>query len=121
MEPGEQPYLYPYRSLLEVGVRVAPSSDAPHASPDPWQTIAAADRVTTGGVVLGADERVDRATVLAGFLSRPEDPGGTTRRVRPGTTADLCLLHVPLAHALTAAPANPVRLTMAGGRTHTFG
>lgn len=118
VEPGEQPYLYPYRSLLDAGIPVAPSSDAPHASADPWQTIAAADRVTSGGVVLGADERVERATVLAGYLSRAKDPGGTARQVRPGAAADLCLLHVPLAEALATAPANPVRLTMARGRMY---
>src|SRR6185369_7420562 len=97
VELGEQPFLYPYRSLLDAGVRVAPSSDAPHASTDPWQAIAAADRVTTSGVVLGAGERVDRATVLAGYLSPAWDPGGPSRQVRPGADADLCLLHVPLA------------------------
>ncbi|MET7896539.1 amidohydrolase family protein [Streptomyces mirabilis] len=121
VEPGELPYLYPYRSLIDAGVRVAPSSDAPHASPDPWRTIADADRVTSGGVVLGADEQVGRAAVLAGYLSPADHPGGPVRQVRPGSAADLCLLWTPLAQALAAAPANPVRLTMTGGRLHALG
>ncbi|MDX2676697.1 amidohydrolase family protein [Streptomyces sp. NY05-11A] len=115
VEPGELPYLYPYRSLLDSGLRVAPSSDGPHASCDPWRAIAAADRITVGGSVLGPAERVGRARVLAGYLSSAEDPGGAVRRVCPGTRADLCLLHVPLREALAAAPANPVRLTMTAG------
>jgi len=113
----ERDWLYPYRSLLEAGVPVAPSSDAPHAPPDPWLAIAAAaGRRTRRGAVIGAGEAVDASRVLDGFLSSPDNPGGPPRRVAPGLPADLCLLDRPLADALAGVPANPVRMTLIGGR-----
>jgi predicted amidohydrolase YtcJ len=49
--------LQPYRELIEAGVRVALSSDAPVASHRPIDTIAAAVlRGTVSGAVLGADQ-----------------------------------------------------------------
>ncbi|GAA1637741.1 amidohydrolase family protein [Georgenia ruanii] len=89
--------LYPYRSLLDAGVRVAASSDAPYGDADPWRTMAdAAARRTRRGRVLGPRERVNPVEVLTGYLSPPDDPGGAARRVEVGALADLCLLKAPL-------------------------
>ncbi|GAB2964130.1 amidohydrolase [Amycolatopsis acidiphila] len=102
--------LYRYASLIEAGVPVAPSSDAPFASPDPWSVIAAAIRrdLTPG-------ERVPARTVLDGLLAPLTDPGGPPRRVVAGAPADLCLLHVPLARALSAPDARQVAATICAG------
>jgi predicted amidohydrolase YtcJ len=103
--------LYRYASLLAAGVRVAPSSDAPFACADPWRTIAAATNRE-----LGHAERVSPRTVLAGLLAPLSDPGGKPRRVVPGVPADLCLLRVPLADALSDPDSDAVAVTICRGR-----
>ncbi|UWP85610.1 amidohydrolase family protein [Dactylosporangium fulvum] len=116
---AEQPFLYPYRSLVTSGVRVAVSSDAPYGELDPWKVIrTAGQRTSMRGRVIGPEESVTTATALAGYLSFPSDPGGSIRQVRPGVRADLCLLHVPLADALRDPRSELVRLTVIGGRLH---
>lgn len=107
----ERSDLYRYASLLEAGVRVVPSSDGPFASEDPWRTIAAAARRT-----LIPAERVPPQRALDGMLSPLADPGGPPRRVTPGAPADLCLLHVPLAEALSILDAGMVAATICRGR-----
>lgn len=115
VDAEDRDHLYPYAALLAAGIRVAPSSDAPYASLDPWAAMsAAASRRAPSGARVGADEPVPAAVVLAGYLSRPEDPGGAPRRVAVGEPADLCLLHVPLREALAAPSADLVRLVLTG-------
>jgi predicted amidohydrolase YtcJ len=116
IDPVDHDDLYRYRSLLDGGVAVAPSSDAPYAAADPWQAMAAARRrVTPDGEVLGAGERVRAAEVLDGFLSPPMNPGGPPRRVLVGADADLVLLRVPLAEALLQPSRECVRLVFVAG------
>ncbi|HEX3647588.1 MAG TPA: amidohydrolase family protein [Pseudonocardiaceae bacterium] len=108
---SEHADLYRYASLLAAGIRVAPSSDAPFASADPWRTIAAASTRD-----LAPAERVPARTVLAGLLSPLSDPGGPPRRVVPGVPADLCLLRVPLTEALSTPDAEAVAVTICRGQ-----
>jgi predicted amidohydrolase YtcJ len=116
VEPGDQPFLYPAASLIEAGVKVAGSSDAPYGSPDPWRGLrAAVTRETAGGAVLTAAERLTPERALQLWLGAPDDPGGPPRRVQEGSEADLCLLHTPLAEALDAPSAELVRATFVGG------
>jgi len=113
---SDLPDLFRYASLVAAGVRVAPSSDTPYGDPDPWKAIAAArDRMTRSGIELGIEERIAPATVLAGYLSRADDPGGPARTVSAGAEADLCLLHVPLAVALASPEAAAVRAVVRDG------
>jgi predicted amidohydrolase YtcJ len=115
--PQDLPDLYRLKSLLDAGVPVAASSDAPYASPDPWAGIAAAvQRTSLGGVTLGPDERVTPARALGLYLDEPAAPGRTPRRVEPGAPADLCLLIRPLSEALAAPDASLVRATLIAGR-----
>jgi predicted amidohydrolase YtcJ len=115
--PQDLPDLYRLKSLLDAGVPVAASSDAPYASPDPWSGIAAAVRRTSlTGLVLGADERVAPARALGLYLDEPSAPGRTPRHVEPGARADLCLLRVSLREALVAPDAALVRATLVAGR-----
>lgn len=114
--PQDRPDLYRLKSLLDAGVPVAASSDAPYATPDPWAGIAAAvARRSRGGVDLGSAERVDAARALSLYLGEPAAPGRVPRRVVPGAVADLCLLDAPLAHVLRAPSAAHVRATLVGG------
>lgn len=66
----EHGWLYRVRSLLEAGVPVRASSDAPVVAPDPLRTVAAAMERT-----LGVAERVD-ATTAFGLVSSPLRIGG---------------------------------------------
>ncbi len=104
-------------SLLDAGIAVSVGTDAPVSSVDPWATIAAAStRRTRSGHVLGAEEAVSARTALEWYLTDPLDPGGAVRTVRVGSTADLCLLALPLSTALAAPDARHVRATWVGGR-----
>jgi predicted amidohydrolase YtcJ len=108
--------LYRLRSLIEAGIHCTPSSDAPYGPLDPWAVIrAAVARRTPAGRTVGTDERIAVRQALAGYLSSPDDPGGRPRRVRAGTSADLVLLHTPLATALRQPSAELVRATLIGG------
>jgi predicted amidohydrolase YtcJ len=110
-------HLYPCRSLLDDGVRVAGSTDAPYTDPNPWRAIsAAATRLTPSGAVLGGHESVPARRALDLFLTRPHDPGGPARAVVPGAAADLCLLPVPLDDALAQPEAIRVVCTVRDGR-----
>lgn len=108
--------LWRYRSLLEAGVRVAPSSDAPYGDLDPWAMLRAArDRLAPSRRVVGECERVSPAQALRGALSPLSDPGGRPRRLRPGAPADLVLLDRPLGAALRDPDAGCVRATLIDG------
>jgi predicted amidohydrolase YtcJ len=116
VEQDDLDVLWPYASLLAGGVGVGASSDAPYGDLDPWASIAAAtERTTSSGRVLGAAERVDARTALAGYLSDPLAPGGPPRPIAPGSPADLVLLDRPLAEALRAPAAEHVRTTFIAG------
>ena len=109
VEPGEQPWLYPCRSLLDAGVEVAGSSDAPFGPLDPWLAMRAAiDRRSSDGHLLNGDERVDPMTALGLYLGAPEQPG-TPRTIAPGTAAQLCILDAPLAEVLAEPDSAHVR------------
>ncbi len=88
--------VYPYRSLLESGIRVAGSSDCPVVSHSPLLGIRdAVMRKTEGGRVLAPDERLTAEqalrlfTIDAARASFDEDRKGS---IRPGKLADLVVL-----------------------------
>ena len=120
VEPGDLPHLYRCRSLLDRGVPVAGSSDAPFGTADPWVAVAAAvDRRTAAGAALGADEAVESHRALGLYLGGADDPGGRPRTVEVGAPADLCLLAEPLDAVLRRPASAVVRCTVSGGRiTH---
>lgn len=104
VEPDDIAHLWRHGSLLQAGIVVLCSSDAPYGNPDPWVSVeAATSRRTRCGRVLGIDERVTPEQALAGYLADPLDPP-RTRHVEVGAPADLVLLD-----------AAGVRLTMIGG------
>jgi predicted amidohydrolase YtcJ len=113
---SEHADLYRARSLLDGGVGYAVSSDAPYGPLDPWAVIACATgRTTPSGHVIGPAERITARQALSGYLSRPDQPAGPARPLTGGSPADLVLLRVPLAEALTAPSADLVAATFIGG------
>lgn len=116
VDPGELPFLYRCRSLIEAGVRVAGSTDLPFTDPDPWKAIAAATtRRAPDGRALGAAETVDPRTALGLFLGPVDDPGGPPRTIESGAPADLCLLDRPLDEQLPDPTSDAVVATIIGG------
>jgi predicted amidohydrolase YtcJ len=120
VDAEDLPYLWPCRSLVEAGVRVAASSDAPLGHPDPWAGMAAAvTRQTAGGRVLGPEERLTDRAARDLYLAPLDSPGGPPRRVAMGVDADLVLLDVPLRDALREPSAEHVMITFRAGRAHS--
>ncbi len=97
VETDDVAHLYRCGSLLDAGVRVAGSTDAPFGPDDPWLGIrAAVERRAPSGRTVGIDEALNPAAALDLFLSPLADPGGPPRRVVPGALGDLVLLDAPL-------------------------
>lgn len=113
--------MFPVRSLLEAGVRVAGSSDAPVTDHRPLFGIQQAlTRATMDGEVCGPNERVSLTaairmyTINAAYASFEEQIKGS---IEPGKLADLVVLNEDLAHV----PAEQIRntgvaMTIAGGQ-----
>ena len=111
VDPGDLPDLYRCASLLQRGVPVFGSSDAPYGPLDPWLAMKAAiERRSEEGLCLGESERLAPAEALA--LYSP----GYRKPLQPGSKADLCLLKTPLDSALQQLSAGLVRMTIIGGR-----
>jgi predicted amidohydrolase YtcJ len=117
MEPEDLPDLYRFRTLLSGGVRVGLSSDAPYGPLDPWAVMQASmDRLPPGGGrPLGPQDRVTGEEALAAYLSGPADPGSAPRQIRPGSAADLVLLHCSRREMLAGPDAAMVRMTIIAG------
>ena len=117
VDAGDLPDLYRCRTLLDAGVPVALSSDAPYGPLDPWAVIAAAaTRRTSTGRMLGEAERISTAEALQRYLTPLDNPGGPPRRVCVGAPADLVLLDRPLVAALAAPRAEHIRYTLVRGQ-----
>jgi predicted amidohydrolase YtcJ len=112
----DRPDLYRCRSLLDAGVAVGGSTDAPFGPDDPWLAMGAAmDRRSAAGVRVGQDEGLTATAALGLFLAPLDQPGGAARQVQAGQPADLCLLGVPIGQALVDPSGQHVAMTMAGG------
>lgn len=117
VDPDDLAHLYPCRALLDDGIPVAGSTDAPFGHPDPWRAIrAAVERRTATGTPLGTDEAVAPRRALDLFLGAPGDPGRQRRQVVVGAPADLCLLDRSLSDALSEPSADAVAATVVAGR-----
>lgn len=117
VDADDIPHLYPCRALLDDGIPVAGSTDAPFGHPDPWRAIRAAiRRHTATGTPLGSNEAVEPQRALDLFLGSPGDPGRHRRRVAVGEPADLCLLDRSLTDALSEPSADAVTTTVVAGR-----
>lgn len=114
--PQERADLYRCASFLRGGVPLALSSDAPYGPLDPWSVMRAATaRRVPGGRTANPAERITAAEALTAYLSPAHSPRSPPSRLRPGSPAELVLLAVPLADALSHPSADLVRLTLIGG------
>lgn len=119
VDPEDLPHLYPCKSLIEAGIPVGGSTDAPYGHPDPWRDVATAiERRTSSGAPLGLREAVAPERALALFLTPLDAPGGTPRRVEVGAPADLCLLDASLSQVLEDPSSSHVALAVIGGVVH---
>ena len=119
--PAElQPWLYPLNALRQAGVPLAAGSDAPVASPNPWQGIyAAVTRRDSSGLALHPEQGLSVEEALALWTSGAAYAAGEELNIgmlRPGMLADLVLLDRDVANAppdelLTCT----VAMTMVGG------
>jgi predicted amidohydrolase YtcJ len=116
VEPDDRADLYRCASLLDAGVEVGGSTDAPFGPDDPWIAVQSAmDRRSARGRRIGDDPSLALRSALDLFLAPLERPGGPVREVRVGVPADLCLLGVPIGAALGDPTSRHVAMTIAGG------
>ena len=116
-----QPYLYPLRSLLRAGVRLAAGSDCPVVRPEVVPGLyGAVARRSKGGRPLGGEESisVEQAlglyTTAAAYASFAEEERGS---IAPGRLADLVVLSGdPTACPSGELPALRPQMTVVGGQ-----
>ncbi|MGD9794767.1 MAG: amidohydrolase family protein [Acidimicrobiia bacterium] len=122
VDADDQPYLYRCGTLIDRGIAVAGSTDAPFGHPDPWRAIAAAtDRRTASGAIVGDNERITARQALEMFLSPLDAPSGPPRVLEVGAPADLCVLATPITHALTAPREVQIAATIRAGDLSAWG
>ncbi|MCZ6706378.1 MAG: amidohydrolase [Chloroflexi bacterium] len=113
--------MFPAKSLIEAGVPVAGSSDAPVTDYRPLFGVEQAlTRATMAGDVCGPDERVDLDTALrmhtinGAYASFEEELKGS---IEPGKLADLAIVDADLRKVpATELRDLPVSMTWVGGR-----
>lgn len=113
--------LYPGRSLLDQGLIVAGSSDAPASPMSPFVGIAAAmTRSTRSGRVLNAGERLTAHEAIAMYTTGAAAAVGHTNKrgvLRPGAVADVIVLdRDPLRASAAQILGTRVEATIVGGR-----
>ena len=115
-----QPWLYPINSLLNAGLMISYSSDAPVIEPNPLNSIyASVSRLTMEGRILGRKERVNMLEALKMHTIRSADcMGQSTSKgsIAEGKIADLILLdRDPLKSTAKRVPDVKVTMTIIGG------
>ncbi len=116
VDPDDLAHLYRCNSLLDAGVLVAGSTDAPYSAPDPWQAMrAAVHRRSRSGAIISGEEALTPRRALMLFLGEPSEPGGPPRRIARGADADLCLLSRPLSAVFARLDASDVVATIRAG------
>lgn len=116
-----QPWLYPFRSLLDAGIVVAGSSDSPVVPLNPMHGIyAAVTRRAESGQTLSPEEKIsirqalDMYTRNGAFASFEENIKGS---LAPGMLADIVMLSSnPLKAAEEDLKDISVEMTLVGGK-----
>lgn len=120
VDPAIYATMYPARSLLDAGARVAGGSDWPVSTPNPFQAMAVAEQREGSEGVLDAAQRMPREAMLRAYTRHAAEVLGRASEIgtiEPGKRADLVLVDRDLlvvpAGELGAAQ---VVWTMFGGR-----
>jgi predicted amidohydrolase YtcJ len=117
VDPDDRPWLYRVAGLRDAGVAVAAGTDSPFGHPDPWRAmVAAVERRTGSGRLLGANERVSPEQALDLFSGDLEHPGRRPQPIGPGTPGDLCVLAVPWPEARGQLSSDLIVATIRAGR-----
>jgi predicted amidohydrolase YtcJ len=116
LTPAEHDELYRVGTIVEQGVCVALSSDAPYGNPDPWKTLSAAvHRTTTGGRIVGQIETVS-PELAYNLMTRPTaNLRSPAAKVTKGSVADLCLMNAPWHQIRNRLDSSDVVATLVGG------
>jgi predicted amidohydrolase YtcJ len=119
--PARTDYQWPYRTALDVGVRVTSASDAPVTFPNWLQGVmAAALREGMFGGVAGEAERITVREALATYTRTSawqDHAGGWKGTLAPGMVADVCVVGGDVLGVDPHELINlPVTTTMVGGR-----
>ena len=116
VNPQQLEFLYRAKTFLDAGIPLAGGTDAPFGGADPWAAMhAAVHRRTASGEVIGEQEKLTPEQAIAMFTSSVDMPGGASRRIAPGQTADLCLLQRPWAEARDRISKDDVAMTVMAG------
>jgi predicted amidohydrolase YtcJ len=120
VDPEQRPWLYRVKSLLDRGVLVAGSSDAPVVPPLPLEGVCAAvARQTPDGRIIGPAERVSVTEALWLFTqgaARACGLGSELGSIGRGKRADLVILEAdPTRVPVADIPHIPVRMTLVDG------
>lgn len=121
VEAYQQEWLYPLRSMADMGIRVAFGSDAPIAGVDPIVALyAASTRRSRNGRVVNANQAVDPEWALRALTASPAclvGRGGELGTIEKGKLADLVLLSTsPLLAAPEEMQEIAVDMTVVAGR-----
>jgi len=93
VDAEDQPFLYRALGFLRAGIPLAGGTDAPYGNYDPWRSmLAATERRSQSGHVMGIEERLTPAQALALYIGDSQNPGRKLRDLSVGQPADLCLL-----------------------------
>jgi predicted amidohydrolase YtcJ len=119
--PARTDYQWPYRTALDLGVRVSSSSDAPVTSPNWLQgAMAAVLREGMFGGVAGEAERITLPEALATYTRTPawqDHATGWKGTLSEGMVADICVVG---GDVLAVDPHDlvtlPIAATVVGGR-----
>ena len=112
VDRDDLPYLWPLKSFLDAGIRLAAGSDAPFGDCNPWKAMASAATRPEG---LEPHEAVTAEQALALYIKPAEDAGGEARIIEKGATADLCLLDRSWSDARNVLAEVSVRATWISG------
>ena len=113
----DQSWLYRVRGLMDAGIPLAFSSDAPYGDPNPWLSMhAAVRRETRSGQLLLPQESVSPEQAFAAWTGPLTSPGVWHTNLAEGDAADLCLLHCTWEQAAENLAAVTVKSTWIAGQ-----
>lgn len=111
VDADDRPWLYRLRSFIDRGVALYGSTDAPFGDADPWAAMrAAVSRRAPDGRVVGLGEALTPEQALGLFSGR------SSRGLRVGARADLCLLDRPWSAARGRLQSGDLRRVLRAGQ-----
>jgi predicted amidohydrolase YtcJ len=101
-------WAYAFRSLVESGVTLYGSSDAPVESPDPWAGMRAAAHASLAALEPGSLTPTESVQLYVAGVPPSGADAGAFARLRPGEPGDLVVTTAPDIERLLAGPGVPV-------------